>query len=100
MLQEHLMGAHLGDDETWFVRRQGTSKQGWWSSHNVWMARWHLNKDDSCLDTKQCVRLLKGLEVICMKRYIQISRRNLTIGFYKIHFNVVCAMINIANCTL
>jgi hypothetical protein len=28
MLQEHLVGAHLGDDETWFVRRQGTSLQG------------------------------------------------------------------------
>jgi hypothetical protein len=72
----------------------------WWSSHNVGMARWHLNKDNSCIDTKQYVRLLKGFEVICMKWYIQISRGSLTIGFYKIHFNVVCAMINIANCTL
>jgi hypothetical protein len=28
MLQKHLVGAHLGNDETWFVRRQGTSMQG------------------------------------------------------------------------
>ncbi len=100
MLQEHFLGAHLGNDETWFVRRQGTSMQGGgvatmlgWQG-GIWIKMTH------ALTPNNVWGFWKDLRWFVWSDTFKSQEGILTIGFYKIHFNVICAMINIANYTL